>query len=163
MNNKIEYVFEKGEITFSINTKGINDFVKGILSFLIIGGMLTPFIILTFLEEVNFGFIISMFIFFGVSFLFLRILLWNLKGKECYSIYKNKFVQYNDYAWFKSSVREFDLNEFEINTLEGNYDNLYRLEFVFRENNFSSVIDLSEFEIKELIKKIEDDFQKVNY
>lgn len=33
MNHKIEYVFEKEEITFSINTKGINDFVKGILYF----------------------------------------------------------------------------------------------------------------------------------
>lgn len=101
-------VDKKGdELFISIESKRIGLLARSILSVLIIISYLVPFSVFFFIQELEIGitYIFTLIIFWGGGTYFLRLLLWNIYGKEVYIVKRYSLSYYYDYKYFKDNKR----------------------------------------------------------
>jgi hypothetical protein len=92
-----------------------NKFVLGFLLVVVIFCFLVPFSIF-FIDKlkIQIGYLLTILIFWGVSFFFLRIFLWNFKGKEVFLFTKNEVYHYFDFFLFKDRKSIFGYKNLKI-------------------------------------------------
>ena len=68
-------------------------------------------------EKIKHQFLLSIVVFAYVAFYFLKIILWNLYGKELYTIEENKFHLECDYKFFRMNKVEFEFDTLDFSAL----------------------------------------------
>lgn len=127
-----------------------------ILTLLLVDNKISPFAI----------FIACLFL-GGLSFFIFRLLLWNIYGKETYTISTHEFTAINDYKWFKDNNRvingyanleilyahaESPLKLMEWNELQNTKENEFILVFLVDNTPYVSVVKHSKEEMENLFK-----------
>lgn len=64
--------------------------------------------------KIKFSFLITLFVFFGTGLYFLKIIIWNLYGKEVFIVKNKHLMYYFDFKFFKSKVFEIQYENIEI-------------------------------------------------
>lgn len=120
--DKYYYIISNEQLELFIKVDKVLLFPKIILLILSFIGIIIPMIILLyFSNNIKPGFIISIIIFFVTSFFFIRLLLWNIYGKEVYIIKKDSIIILNDYKFFKEKVLEINFfKSVVISTIDNN-------------------------------------------
>jgi hypothetical protein len=110
-----KYDLNEKEIVFSFKSSEVKK--AGIISliFLILLPLSIPIItIVLWGDEIRFGFIVTLIIFWGTAIYFIRLTLWNLYGKEVFRINKLKCYYYQDYGFYKERKLEYEISNFEV-------------------------------------------------
>lgn len=84
--------------------------------------LLTVILLLPSEDGLQFGLLLSFFMFWGTGIYLLRLALWNKYGKEVFVIEKNKFRHYNDYKYFKDNSKEIEYKKLEVLFIETSED-----------------------------------------
>ena len=165
-----EYKFEENRIEFSLVTSEPKK--AGLYSLFIlflVSACLPIVVVLLWGDRIKFGFVITLFVFWGAAVYFLRLILWNLYGKEVFLITTTNCMSYQDYQLFKDRKMTKPIVEFtpiivmesllssheKINVAELDHENDYAsLRLLFGSDELiESHIEIS---ISELIKLTED-------
>ncbi|MCB9195222.1 MAG: hypothetical protein H6598_03270 [Flavobacteriales bacterium] len=115
--NQIDAVIQNDELRITIIQARPRMSAILFMFILIVIGLLLPLFILFNFGELRKGGIVALLIFWGTSIYFIRILLWNLYGKEVFILSKNKIKHYFDYKYFRDSVSEISFETIEIELL----------------------------------------------
>lgn len=140
---RIETKNNKTFIEFAV--KPANFFFRFILLFFASAPLLIVLSVLIFSEKIASPFaLFIVFIAFGMISLFLfRLLLWNIYGKQIYTITKTEFTSVNDYGWFKDNLKTITpITDFDVVFIDLNKPNLL---LEFDENNLKGVTKKSEY------------------
>ncbi len=143
MIENLEVNIQKGKIEISIQPAKANRFVLAVLSILVIVSFIFPlvaiFLAVLFVEQLNigFGYILTLIIFWGTGIYFLRKLLWNLRGKEVFTLTEDEVMHFFDYGFFKDKLSTFESRspKFGYSWLE-NPDDIY---LISDEDSFNEV------------------------
>ena len=124
------------------------------LSVFVIGGMMMPILILLLVDEWSFGLFISMGIFLGVSIYLLRIVLWNLYGKQVIEFRLDSVLHYFDYKLFRDQKIEGLMTNFYFTkTSRGEEEG--KLQIVFLNKIILSPFQLDGASLNELLREIQ--------
>ncbi|MBK7131109.1 MAG: hypothetical protein IPM74_11135 [Crocinitomicaceae bacterium] len=125
------------------------------LSVFVLGGMMMPILILFLVDEFSFGLFVSMGIFLGVSIFLLRILLWNLFGKQVLEFHLDNIKHYFDYKLFHDQKLQGTAADFYFSkTSRGEEDG--KLQIVYLNKNIISPFQLDGISLDELISLIQE-------
>ncbi|WP_417352610.1 hypothetical protein [Flavobacterium alkalisoli] len=136
---RIETKNNKTSIEFTV--KPANFFYRFILLFFALAPLLT---VISFNIRIASPFaLFIIFVAFGMLSLFLfRLLLWNIYGKQLYTISKAEFTSINDYGWFKDNPKTITpITEFNAVFIDLNKPSEL---LEFNETNLSTVSKKSE-------------------
>jgi len=86
------------------------------LSIFFLAGLSIPIIVIAIIAEVKFSIVIVVIIFWGVAFFLLRLILWNLFGRQVFLFKDEKLAHYFDYKFFRDHSLEGMSSEFYFST-----------------------------------------------
>lgn len=150
---------------FILENRRVNLFSQFIFSILILIAFLTP-IIVTFLAvrtggEIKFGIIIFYLILWLSGVYIVRLMLWNIYGKEVFKKSGETIYYYSDYKLVKDNFKKFDINESKVflksSKLYG--DIFYHILIVSNNDSFNSSIKIQEKDVDFIKAKIDDCWQ----
>jgi hypothetical protein len=149
--NQLEFIFkDKNLKEIIIRNKKAPLVIILVLSAFMIIGFILPLISTVFMisngDGIKIGIIIIYFIGWLSGIYLLRLILWNLFGKEHFQFSINNLTYYADYKWFKGPIKTMVLDNLTVSTYEdpntkkGNK----KLKFISKDNEIKSVIQLPE-------------------
>lgn len=98
-----KYLINKKEIIFWEGNEQTNPFAIFFLSIFVTAGFLAPLYVIFFeVERIKAGFIFSIVIFWWVAYYLLKLILWNLYGKEILGTQNDKLFRIIDYKNFQT-------------------------------------------------------------
>ena len=125
MDNISNSIIDKNYInsvcSFTLRGNRTKKFSLIILILLLIFSIIVPIIgtiLLTINNNFQIGLIFSFVIFWGIGFYWLKLLLWNLYGKEILTLYIDKLCYTADYKLFKGEQKIISNDNLKINIQE---------------------------------------------
>lgn len=104
------------ELEIILSSKLKSGFIYYLLIFLSVCCFLFPLSLFLFEQlSIGFGYIITLCIFWGTSFFFMRKALWNKFGKEIYTIKKGELNCTYDYRLYKDNLPKKEFKKLTVN------------------------------------------------
>lgn len=145
---KIEIKETDDSLMIIFNQDRSNNIVIGVLSILLLLSLLfIPSLI--FLSGISAGVLIAILLTLLISFYFLKLLLWNVKGREILELSPNELIHTIDYAGIYKEAENFDNKNLQIGKIDSNQDISKDLNPDILDNNISTLTRSEEIVISQ--------------
>lgn len=152
------------------NQRKGNKYVLLIILLIVIFSFLAPIVLtLVLFSELQSGFLLSIVIFWIVGFYFLRLLLWNLYGKERYDISQREVIIYHDFRFFRILHGRLKTDSLEVGFVpastvaysrKSHNKSYFSLIFITENSSIQSGVQLERDEVIALHRKIRNAIKK---